>query len=119
MYVSQRKHDDNSNNNLLLHRNICTHYGFYTCKKSWLYDPQPVVESRDVKILWDFEVRTDYVISARRPDIIVLDNKKKCDFLIDVTIPADINNIEKEKEKILKYQEQKIKLQFRNSGTLN
>ena len=47
--------------------------------------PQPVIESRDVKILWDFEVRTDMsfqsenrskVISARRPDITVLDKRR-------------------------------------------
>ena len=90
---------------------ICTHYGLQTCKKPWLYVPQPVVESRDVKILWDFEVRTDHVISAQRPDIIVLDYKKKCGILIDVAIPADINIIEKEKEKILKYQDLRIELQ--------
>jgi len=55
-------------------------------------------------------VRTDHVISARRPDIIVLDYKKKCGILIDVAIPADINIIE-EKEKILKYQDLQIELQ--------
>jgi len=87
---------------------ICTtpYYGFHACEKPWLYVPQPVdvIESRDVKI------RTDHVISVLRPDIIVLDYKKWCDFLINVAIPADINIIEKEKEKILKYQELKIEL---------
>ena len=29
----------------------------------------------EVKILWDFEVRTDRIISARGPDIIVLDHE--------------------------------------------
>ena len=64
-----------------------------------------------MKILWDFEVRTDCVISARRPDIIVLDYKRKCGFLIDIAIPADINIVEKEKEKILKYQDSWVELQ--------
>ena len=44
----------------------------------------------DVKILWDFEVRTDHVISACRPDIIVLNYKKRCSFLIDVAIPYEL-----------------------------
>jgi len=64
-----------------------------------------LLNHKDVKILWDFEARTDHVISARRPDIIVLDYQKKCGLLIDVSIPADIKIIEKEKEKILKYQD--------------
>jgi len=51
-----------------------------------MYAPQPVIESKHVKILWDFEVRTYHVISARRPDIIALDYQKKC---VDVSIPAD------------------------------
>ena len=48
----------------LLHRVICSHFGFPTCEKPWLYVPQLVIKSKDVKILWDFEVRTDCVISA-------------------------------------------------------
>jgi len=96
---------------LSLHRGICSHYGFQTCEKPWMYAPQPVIESKDIKILWDFEVKTDHVISARRPDIIVLDYQKKCGLLINVSIPANINIIEKEKEKILKYQDLRIELQ--------
>ena len=64
----------------------------------------------DVKILWYFEVRTDHVILAQRPDIIVLDYKKICGFLIGVSIPADVNIIEKEKENKLKYQDLQIEL---------
>ena len=64
----------------LLHRVICNHCGFPTCGKLWLYIPQPVVASKDVKILWDFEVRTDRVNSAQRLDVIVLDYKKQCGF---------------------------------------
>jgi len=92
---------------LLLHSVICSHYGFQICDKPWLYVPQPVIESKNVKIPWDFEVRTDHIISVRRPDIAVILQKEMC-YLIDVSIPADINIIEKEKKKILKYQDLRI-----------
>ena len=83
---------------------------FQLVEKPWLYVPQPVIASKDVKILWDFdEVRTDRVISACRPHIIVLDYKKQCGYLIDVSISANINIIEK--EKVLKYQNLWIELQ--------
>ena len=29
------------------------------------------------KILWDFEIQTDPLILARRPDIVLIDKKKK------------------------------------------
>ena len=38
----------------LLHRVICSHYGFPTCENPV---PQSVIALKDVKILWDFEVR--------------------------------------------------------------
>jgi len=47
-----------------------------TCEKPWMYAPQPVIESKDVKILWDFD-RSCHL--SRRPNIIVLDYQKKCD----------------------------------------
>jgi len=31
------------------------------------------VEGNGVKILWDFDIRTDNIISARRPDTVVAD----------------------------------------------
>lgn len=34
--------------------------------------------SEDWKILWDFAIQTDEVITARRPDLLVLDKEKKC-----------------------------------------
>ena len=30
-----------------------------------------------IKILWDFEVQTDHLISARRPDQVIENNNKK------------------------------------------
>ncbi len=57
-----------------------------------------------VKILWDFNIQTDYVIEHRRPDVVVLDKMKKMCLLIDIAVPGDLR-VAKETEKIQKYQD--------------
>ena len=43
-------------------------------------------------IIWDFDIQTDHLISARRPDLIIINKKKKkkkiCK-IVDFAIPAD------------------------------
>ena len=36
-----------------------------------------VLENDTHKLLWDFEIETDYLISARRPGLIIINNKKE------------------------------------------
>ncbi len=40
-------------------------------------NPAPVLENDTHKLLLDFDIHTDHVISARRPDIIKINKKKK------------------------------------------
>ena len=36
------------------------------------------VRENDIhKLLWDFDIQTDHLISARRPDLIIINKKKK------------------------------------------
>ena len=42
-----------------------------------MYNPDPVLENEMNIILWDFEIKTDYLISARRPDLVIFKKKKK------------------------------------------
>ena len=43
-------------------------------KGKWYeHQPESVVENENCKILWDFNIQTDHVIEARRPDMIVVD----------------------------------------------
>ena len=47
-------------------------------KNEWcLHSPESVLENETHKILWDFKNRTDYLISARRPDLVIVNNKRK------------------------------------------
>ena len=42
-----------------------------------MHNPAPVRENDTQKHLWDFNIQTDHLILARRPDLIIINNKKK------------------------------------------
>ena len=56
------------------------------------------------ELLWDFNIQTDHLISARRPDLIVIKKKKKktCK-IVDFAVPAELKIKLKECEKKDKY----------------
>ena len=58
-----------------------------------------MTESATTKILWDFNIQTDKVIEARRPDILVLDKRNKAATIIDIAVPTDRNVKDKQDEK--------------------
>ena len=41
-----------------------------------MFIPEPVLKNETHKLLWDFEIQTDHLISARRPDLNVEKKKK-------------------------------------------
>ena len=53
------------------------------------------------EILWDMTVQCDYIIEARRPDIVVVEKEL---ITVDVASPWDRRVYEKESEKVEKYQ---------------
>ena len=42
-----------------------------------MHNPAPVLENATYKLLWDFNIQTDHLILARRPDLIIINKKKK------------------------------------------
>ena len=77
-----------------------------------MYNSAPVLENDIPKLIWNFKIQTDQLISARRPDLIVINKKKKkkkkekrtCK-IVDFTIPADHKIKLKESEKKHKYRD--------------
>ena len=54
------------------------------------------------KLLWDFDIQTDHLISTRRPDPILKNNKRKKKTIfkiVDRAVPADHEIKQKECEK--------------------
>ena len=41
------------------------------------------------KLLWNFDIHTGYLISARRPDRIIINTKKRTYIIVDFAVPAD------------------------------
>ena len=69
-----------------------------------MYNPAPVLGNDTHKLLWDFDIETDHLISARRPDLIIINKKKKrtCK-IVHFAVPADHRMKLKECEKKDKY----------------
>ena len=42
-----------------------------------MHNQGPVLENAPHKLLWDFNIETDYQIPARRPDLIIINKKKR------------------------------------------
>ena len=89
----------------LVHWNLCRRYGVQHAKNWYEHNAEKVIENDRAKILWDFNIQTDHVIQARRPDIVVKDKELDHTWIIDIAVPGDARVEDKEKEKIEKYQD--------------
>ena len=83
-----------------LHWLLCSKYDMQREHHWWKHNPDSVVENNSVKILWDFNIFVDHVISARWLDIAVIDKVSSVVTLIDVSIPADKHLTVKEEEEL-------------------
>ena len=83
-----------------VHWQLCGKFGLERAKRWYEEKPEGVVESENFKMLWDFIIQCDRKIEARRPDIVLIDKKKREVVLIDVAILGDYRVKEKELEKI-------------------
>ena len=69
-----------------------------------MHNPAPVLENDTYKLPWDFDIHTYHLISARRPDLVIISKKKKrsCK-IVDFAVPTDHRIKLKESEKKDKY----------------
>lgn len=94
----------------MVHWELCKQHGLHHSQKWYEHRADAVMENDNVKILWDFNVRTDRVIEARRPDIVLIDKLNKETLIIDVAVPGDFRVKDKELEKVTKYQDLVIEI---------
>ena len=52
-------------------------------------NPAPVLENNTHKLLWDFDILSGHLISARRPYLIMINQKKRICKIVDFVVPAD------------------------------
>ena len=65
-----------------------------------MHNATSVLENDTHKLLWDFEIQTICLISARRLDLVIINNKKKrTRRIVNMAVPADHRVKRKESEK--------------------
>ena len=68
-----------------------------------MHKPAPVLENDTHKLLRDFDIHTDHLISTRRPDLIIINKKKRTCNIVDFAVPAEYRIKLKDCEKKDKY----------------
>ena len=68
-----------------------------------MHNLAPVLENDSYKLLWEFNIQTDHLIPARRPNLIITNKKKENLQNCRLCCPADHRINLKESEKKDKY----------------
>ena len=68
-----------------------------------MHNPASVLENDTHKLLWDFGIQTDHLISGRKQDLIIINNKKRTYKILDFAVLADHKIKLRESEKKDKY----------------
>ena len=55
-----------------------------------MHNPAAVLENETHKLLWDFDIHMDHLISARRPDHMIINKKKRTFKIADFALPPDL-----------------------------
>ena len=61
----------------VIHWEMCKKFKFDHTNKWYMHNPAPVLENATHKLLWDFDIQTDHLIPARRPDLIIINKIKE------------------------------------------
>ena len=93
-----------------LHWSMCKNHNISCSEKWYNHHAEKVIETDEVKILWDFNIHTGHVIEHRRPDIVLIKKKTKKMYIVDIAVPGDTRIKSREQDKVLAYQELKIHL---------
>ena len=83
-----------------MHWEVCRKIGIDVNEKLYKHEPQKVRKNDSWKILWYNTIQTDYVIEARRPDMVIIDKTKNECKIINFTCPFDSRIEKREKDKM-------------------
>ena len=61
----------------VVHWEMCIKFQFDHTNKWYMHNPAPALENDSHKLLWDFNIPTDDLIPARRPDLIIINKKNE------------------------------------------
>ena len=80
----------------VVHWELCKKFKYDHTNKWYMHNPESVLKNETHKLLWDFEIQTDHLISTWRSDLVIVKKKKKkkkkkeriC-WILDFAVPAD------------------------------
>ena len=56
---------------------LCKKFKFDNTYKLYMHNPESVLENETHKLIWDFDIQTDHLISAWQPDLVIINKKKR------------------------------------------
>ena len=62
---------------MVIHWELCTKLKFDHTNKWYMHNQESFFENETHKLILDFEIQTHHLISARRPDFVIVTKKKK------------------------------------------
>ena len=65
-----------------------------------MHKPESILENEMHKKLWIFEVQMNHLIPARRPDLVVINKKKRTCSLVDFDVLADHSENKRKRKNI-------------------
>ena len=93
-----------------MHWILCKNFNLPHTEKWYEHTLQPVIESTEVTILWDFTINADRKIEANRRDVILKTFEENACIMTDVTLPADKNISLRDFQKLSKYKDLEIEV---------
>ena len=89
----------------VINREMYKKFRFVYTNKWYIHNPASILENDTHKLLWDFDIQTDSLISARRRELIIINptKKKRTCKIVDFAFIADHKMKLKESEKKDKY----------------
>ena len=103
---------------MVIHWERCKKFKFDLSNKCSMHNPAPVLENDTHKLLWDFDIHTDHLISDRRPDFIIINKTKGICKIVDFAVPADHRIKLKEWKKKDKYLARELKKHWNMKVTI-
>ena len=55
-----------------------------------MLNPESVLVNEKPKLLWDFEIQMDHLISASRPDLIIINKIERTCRIVSFAVPANL-----------------------------
>ena len=87
----------------VIHWELCKKLKFDNANKWYMQNQESVLENDTHKLLWDFEIQTYHLISARRPDLIIINKKVRTCRVVHFAVTVDHRVKLKECEKRDRY----------------